>query len=156
MYFLCNLFFWNNFAADLSITFKLIHTMKKRFFLTIALSLLLLNAYCDGNDESSSNYIQIELTCSKIDDQKTCPEFHRSSVRVPEVYYDSINNTLYFPSPCYDTELAILNQTNGSIEYSTLINGESVVLLPMYLQGQYEFTITRGNYCFSGIIDITH
>lgn len=123
-------------------------------FLTIALSVFLLHGHANDTEDDAAIDTQIELTCSKIEEQKSCPDIHRSPLRIPQVYLDSTNKLLHFTTACYDTQVLIINPIDLSTEFTTTMDGETEVQLPMNISGQYELRIIRGNYCFWGIVEL--
>lgn len=132
--------------------------MKMKLLLSLLLLSLSHCLYADEGEGDDNEVFdtEVELTCSKIDDQKTCPEIHRAPAKAPVVYLNVTQRTLRFESPCYGVELQIADCIdNENVEYSVIIpDGDTEVSLPSYLSGQYEIRIIRGAFCYAGSISL--
>lgn len=112
-------------------------------------------AVASDNDDETSTLTEIDLTCSKIDKPKSLDGIHRSPIIIPTVYYNSSTNAIILDSACHDCGLQLVHVESNSVVFSVhIVNEESEVILPMYLSGSYELRIIRGDYCFSGVIEI--
>jgi len=119
--------------------------MKKLFlFLTMA-ALLPFSSVC-VNASPISVQLQVRYD-DPNDDQDPDP---KTPVLVPEVSIDDY--TLTFDDSCLGCELRLLDE-DGELVYSTTITSDTLVL-PSYLEGEYELQIIRGIYCFYGYIDL--
>jgi len=114
------------------------------FLLTLIVALLSLT-----NVHVSAEPVLVNLNVGFIDPTEDQDEPQRNPVIVPSVEIE--DNILTFITPCDYMELRLVNEEN-EIEYTTYILGSTLVL-PSYLNGEYQLQIISGNYIFYG--DIT-
>jgi hypothetical protein len=77
--------------------------------------------------------------------------FPRGPVLLPNVYID--DHTLLFEDLCGEYVLQIIQ--NDNVVYSTLVsNGETSVILPSTLTGDYEFRLVADTYYYYGYIEL--
>lgn len=76
----------------------------------------------------------------------------RSPIIIPEVTLDGF--TLNFITPCDGYTLRIVNE-DGGVEFSTIVPVNAVELvLPSFLEGDYELQLVCGSYYFYGYISL--
>ena len=76
----------------------------------------------------------------------------RGPVTIPRISIDG--NELYFGTPCDGCVLRIVDE-NDHVCYSVVIpTGATSLMLPSYLQGNYEIQIVSGIYYFYGYIEL--
>ena len=108
-----------------------------------------------GNPILPDILIIIDLTCQTIDDPEIGKGYHRNPPLTPHVSLATSTYTLCFENPCYECTLEIVVPGTDSVAYTYSIpDGDNVVTLPEWLEGQYELHIHRGNFCFWGLIEL--
>lgn len=123
--------------------------------LILALALIMPSTLGATPPSSISNITKIYVVCKKNEDGKVTEDFHRTPIRVPEIYLDRSTGTLYFDNPCYECSLELVIPGTDTAVYSYIIpDGDDTVQLPATLTGEYELKITRGNYVFVGEIEL--
>lgn len=122
--------------------------MKKKHYFLVSLLAVMLPL---KSVQVAANPIIIPLEVGIDDPTSNHDNPQRTPVLVPEVSIDGYE--LLFGTPCDGCTLRLLN-ASGQVEYSTVIpaNATSMVL-PSYLEGDYELQIVQGYWCFYG--DIT-
>ena len=126
--------------------------MKKIFLATIAL-LLLVSAptFADTTNPYQDVIVRVNFIFSKIDQGVTTGGTHRTPPRAPEVYIDG--NTLIFADSCDGCTLQLLLPESDVVVFSTVIApGTTTLTLPY--EGEYTLRIIRGDYSFTGVIEI--
>ncbi len=96
----------------------------------------------------SADPVLVEL--SIIDPKDDQDEPQRSSVIVPSVEIE--DNVLTFITSCDGMELRLVNEEN-EVEYTTIISGSTLVL-PSYLNGDFQLQIICENCIFYGVITL--
>lgn len=120
---------------------------RKTFIISLMMALLPLTSICVYADPTG---IQLEV---RYDDPIIgMGGMPRTPIPIPEVSIE--NYTLYFDTPCDGCILRLVN-AEDEVEYTTVIpaNAASLVL-PAYLEGEYEIQIVQGEYCFYGFIEL--
>lgn len=120
--------------------------MKTNSFILLALILTMLSL---SQVHVSAAPVQVHLIVGIIDPTDNQDEPQRSPAIVPDVEIEDY--VLTFITPCDSMELRIVNEDNG-VEFTTIISG-STLILPSYLNGNYQLQIISENYVFYG--DIT-
>lgn len=118
---------------------------KKSFLLIMLMALLPFTSVF-----MSALPVGIQLQVRFDDPTINQPGNPKSPILVPEVSIDDY--TLTFDDSCLGCELRLLDE-DGVLVYSTTITSDTLVL-PSYLEGEYELQIIRGIYCFYGYIDL--
>lgn len=99
--------------------------------------------------------VPIELNCQIIDDPMMSKGRPRQPVLIPNAYINKEMHIVYFEAPCYESTIELVVPGTNTVAYSYSIpDGDSMVLLPTWLEGEYELHFHRGNYCFFGIIEL--
>ena len=76
----------------------------------------------------------------------------RGPVLIPSISIEG--SELFFNTPCDGCVLRIVDE-NDNVCYSVVIpTGATSLILPSYLQGNYEIQIVSGIYCFYGYIEL--
>ena len=120
--------------------------MKRKSLFLFALIVTLLSL---TNVHVSAEPVQVNLEVGFIDPTENQDDPQRNPVFAPSVEIE--DNILTFITSCDYMELRLVNEEN-EVEYSTYILGSTLVL-PSYLNGDYQLQIISGNYIFYG--DIT-
>lgn len=103
--------------------------------------------------ENSSNE-EVDISC-QIHDTSTNTGTHRTPPRIPIIYLNRREFSIVFDNTCYDCDMYLVDVTSNAVIYTyTIPSGFNTVFLPPYLSGEYELHIHRGNYCFSGWLDL--
>lgn len=130
--------------------------MKKALIIVIVLF-----SFCDiihaqtEDQECVDSTEFVNLDCQEIEQQEPNNKPHRTPPRIPIVYFNRVEFSLVFDSPCYDCTLYLVEARSNTVVYTTLIPfGRDIVYIPSYFSGEYELHIHRGNYCFSGWLDL--
>ena len=118
---------------------------KTLFLLTLIVTLLSLT-----NVHVSAEPVLVNLEVGFIDPTNDQDEPQRNPIIVPSIEIE--DNILTFITPCDYMELRLVNEEN-EVEYSTYILGSTLVL-PSYLNGEYQLQIISGNYIFYGYITL--
>lgn len=133
-----------------SITKKKTITMKK-FFLIFNL-IFMVSLSGTAQIQSDPQKQEVELSVKPIDPVIISKPIKRSPAMAPSVSLS--DHTLYFNTSCDGCVLQLVNE-DGDIEYGIIIPEDTETLsLPLYLEGEYELQIIRGNYCFYGYIEL--
>lgn len=121
--------------------------MKRKSLFLFALIVALLSL---TNAHVSAEPVLVNLEVGFIDptDDQEGPQ--RNPINVPSIEIE--DNILTFITSCDNMELRLLNEEN-EVEYSTYILGSTLVL-PSYLNGEYQLQIISGNYIFYGNITL--
>ena len=125
--------------------------MKQKLIIIIS---LLLMASFNGLAQTSSepNKKTVELKVKPSTPIIVTQPIKRSPVMAPSLSLEDY--TLYFNTSCDGCVLQLVNE-DGDIEYGIIIPEDTETLsLPLYLEGEYELQIIRGNYCFYGYIEL--
>ena len=133
-------------ATILKILSYKFQAMKTNSFILLALILTMLSL---SQVHVSAAPVQVHLIVGIIDPTDNQDEPQRSPAIVPDVEIEDY--VLTFITPCDSMELRIVNEDNG-VEFTTIISG-STLILPSYLNGNYQLQIISENYVFYG--DIT-
>lgn len=128
--------------------------MKKTILSIIFLAAMFQQTFAqETSSDNSQEAEEVELSCSIIDDQEPNTGIPRTPPRIPIVYFNRVEFSFVFDSPCYDCTLYLVDVTNDMVVYTALIpSGRDIVYIPSYLSGEYELHIHRGNICFYGKI----
>ena len=118
---------------------------KTLFLLTLIVTLLSLT-----NVHVSAEPVLVNLEVGFIDPTNDQDEPQRNPIIVPSIEIE--DNILTFITPCDYMALRLVNEEN-EVEYSTYILGSTLVL-PSYLNGEYQLQIISGNYIFYGYITL--
>lgn len=94
--------------------------------------------------------VQVNLNVGFIDPRDDQDDPQRNPVIVPSVELE--DGVLTFITSCDNMELCLVNEEN-EVEYSTLIIGSTLVL-PSYLNGDYQLQIISGYNLFYGNITL--
>lgn len=129
--------------------------MKKLKTTIFGILLFMTNPTFATSPISDTSLIRIELSCQITDRTIENYEHPRTPVHTPNIYMDISTRALHFENPCYSMTLELINsETNITVFSYSIPDGDSMVLLPTWLEGEYELHIHRGNYCFFGIIEL--
>jgi hypothetical protein len=113
--------------------------MKTKLLFVLFCIFLSTNGYCD----------QVHLSV-KSNNQTTNGNGHRSPIIIPNVNQEG--HTFVINQSFSDD--VVVNVLNGeSIVYTVMVPaGTNQIILPDSLQGNYEFDLIHGSYCFYGDI----
>jgi len=113
--------------------------MKRNLLFVLLCMFLTINGYC--------NIVHLS---AKHDDPISKGNGHRAPIMVPNVNQEG-HTFVINQSFCDDVVVNILNEE--SIVYTVIVPaGTNQIILPDSLQGNYEFDLIHGNYCFYGDI----
>ncbi len=121
--------------------------MKRKPLFLFALIVALLSL---TNVHVSAEPVLVNLEVGFVDPTENQDEPQRNPVIAPSVEYE--DGVLTFITSCDYMELRLVNEEN-EVEYSTYILGSTLVL-PSYLNGDYQLQIISGNYIFYGNITL--
>lgn len=117
----------------------------------VILSLVLLLLASFGQAGVHSVWNQLYLQVKIVDPTPHSDPIKRSPVVIPSLYLEGY--TLQFETPCDCCTLKLVNE-DGDVEYSIVIpEGTTSITLPLYLSGEYELQIIRGQFCFYGYVE---
>ena len=117
---------------------------------TLFLLILIVTLLSLTNVHVSAEPVLVNLEVGFIDPTNDQDEPQRNPIIVPSIEIE--DNILTFITPCDYMELRLVNEEN-EVEYSTYILGSTLVL-PSYLNGEYQLQIISGNYIFYGYITL--
>ena len=123
----------------------------KKFFLIFNL-IFMVSLSGTAQIQSDPQKQEVELSVKPIEPVIISKPIKRSPAMAPSVSLS--DHTLYFNTSCVGYVLQLVNE-DGDIEYDIIIPEDTETLsLPLYLEGEYELQIIRGNYCFYGYIEL--
>lgn len=123
----------------------------KKFFLIFNL-IFMVSLSGTAQIQSDPQKQEVELSVKPIEPVIISKPIKRSPAMAPSVSLS--DHTLYFNTSCDGYVLQLVNE-DGDIEYDIIIPEDTETLsLPLYLEGEYELQIIRGNYCFYGYIEL--
>lgn len=77
----------------------------------------------------------------------------RTPVNPPSVYQDG--NTIIFETEGFCDSVAIVDIETEEVIYETIVSAfDTHIILPPYLEGEYEIRFCRESYYYSGIIQL--
>lgn len=123
----------------------------KKYSLSILLGIIsILSIYASSDVELPI----IDLTTHYVsDDIATDEDRPRSLVSVPVVYQDKY--TIIFANAGWCNSITIIDETTEKIVYEKSIKESAThVILPTYLEGEYEIRFDCDRYYYSGIIEL--
>ena len=123
----------------------------KKFSLSILFGIIgILSIYASSDVELPI----IDLTTHYVsDDIATDEDRPRSLVSVPVVYQDKY--TIIFANAGWCNSITIIDETTEKIVYEKSIKESAThVILPTYLEGEYEIRFDCDRYYYSGIIEL--
>ena len=123
----------------------------KKYSLSILLGIIsILSIYASSDVELPI----IDLTTHYVsDDIATDEDRPRSLVSVPVVYQDKY--TIIFANAGWCNSITIIDETTEKIVYEKSIKESAThVILPTYLEGEYEIRFDCDIYYYSGIIEL--
>lgn len=123
----------------------------KKLFLTLGF-IMTLSISGHSQVPSQQNSVPVCLQVKPVEPDLTKGPIRRSPAMAPSLSLE--DHTLFFNTSCDGCVLQLVNE-DGDVEYDIIIPEDTETLsLPLYLEGEYELQIIRGNYCFYGYIEL--
>lgn len=105
-----------------------------------------------GNLQANAIPVEVDLSVGYVDPTNNEENQQKTPIPIPCVSIDG--SELYFETPCDGCVLRIVDE-NDHVCYSVVIpTGATSLMLPSYLQGNYEIQIVSGIYYFYGYIEL--